>query len=401
LDEYGIVEYVVCTAEDITKRKRAEDKLRESEIRFRTIAEQSLLGIIIIQDGAIMYSNMAFSAIIGYSIKEIEGWGIHEFQNIFHPEDSSYLINRINLNEDDRGPEIVQIPTRIITKNGRVKWLEVYSKNILYRGRLAIFATMVDISDKRKTEESLKKSEMRLRKQNLELMKLDKLKDDFITIAAHELKTPLISIIGYMELILTRNDIFDPEMKDDLTRVLSNANRLQIYINQLMDVMKIDSKEMSLELNQINTFNLVKDCISEVVFQIERKDLKVDNLIDEKLILNIDSFRMSQVFSNLLSNAIKFSNQHEKIDITVVKGQYYYLFKVRDNGVGLEKKEIKKLFRKFVMINQNTENFNAAERGSGLGLYITKGIVEAHGGKIWVVSKGKDKGTEVNFTLPI
>jgi len=232
-------------------------------------------------------------------------------------------------------------------------------------------------------------------------MKLDKLKDDFITIAAHELKTPLISIIGYMDLILTRNEIFDPEMKDDLSRVLSNANRLQNYINQLMDVMKIDAKEISLDLKKLNIKNVVEECLSEVVFQIERKNLKIDNFINETLILNVDSFRISQVFSNLLSNAIKFSMDDEKIEISVWQGDYYYLFKIQDNGIGIDKPDINKLFKKFIMINQKAENFSTAERGSGLGLYITKGIIEAHGGKIWVESKGKDQGTTVNFTLPL
>ena len=401
LNENENVDYVVCTAEDITERKLIEDKLRESENRFRTIAEQSLLGIVIIQDGKIMYANKALSAINGYSVEEMREWGMHEFQKTFHAEDLSYLMDRVRSREENRGPEIVQIPARIVTKKGRLKWLEVYSKNLVYRGKPAIFATMVDISDKKKAEESLKESEMILREQNLELMKLDKLKDDFITIAAHELKTPLISIIGYMDLILTRNEIFDPEMKDDLARVLSNANRLQNYINQLMDVMKIDAKEISLEMKDTNIYNVVKDCISELIFQVDRKNLKIDNSIDEELILNVDSFRISQVFSNLLSNAVKFSNQNEKIEISVLRGDYYFLFKIKDNGVGLDKKEVNRLFKKFVMINQNTENFNAAERGSGLGLYITKGIVEAHGGKIWVVSDGTEKGAEVNFTLPL
>jgi PAS domain S-box-containing protein len=401
LDAIGEVEYVVCTAEDITERKRMEDKLRESETRFRTIAEQSLLGIAIIQDGLIKYTNRALSAINGFSIEEMKNWGVYEFQKSFSPEDLPYLMGRAQAGQEGRGPEILQTPVRIITKKGRTKWLDVYSKSIVYQGKIAIFATMVDISDKKKAEEDLKQSEMKLREQNLELMKLDKLKDDFITIAAHELKTPLISIIGYLELILTRNEIFDAEMKEDLTRVLTNANRLQRYITQLMEVMKIDSKDISLDLKHKNINEIIRECISELDFQIERKNLKIDNSISDELVLNTDSFRISQVFSNLLSNAIKFSNPNEKIEISVVRGNYYYLFKIKDNGIGLEKRDINKLFKKFVTINQNPEHFSAAERGSGLGLYITKGIVEAHGGKIWVESKGKDKGTEVNFTLPL
>lgn len=123
--------------------------------------------------------------------------------------------------------------------------------------------------------------------------------------------------------------------------------------------------------------------------------------MDKSIKLNVDLLRIYQVFSNLISNAIKFSNVGGLIEISAEKQNDNFLFRVKDYGKGLNKKEMDKLFGKFVSIGQYSENLSAFEKGSGLGLYIAKGIIEAHGGNIQVKSEGLNKGTEFFFTLPI
>jgi len=114
----------------------------------------------------------------------------------------------------------------------------------------------------------------------------------------------------------------------------------------------------------------------------------------------VDRFRITQVFSNILSNAVKFTANEGIININVLEDNQYFLFKIKDNGKGLTLKEIEKLFGKFVTIGQAADSYSAFEQGSGLGLYISKGMIEVHGGKIWVESEGRDKGAEIGFTLP-
>ena len=177
--------------------------------------------------------------------------------------------------------------------------------------------------------------------------------------------------------------------------------QLRFYVDQLIDVMKIDANKISLNLTKQNMNELIKNIVSEFKIPIFEKNLNVNIYIDEKLELKVDTTRMSQVLSNLLSNAIKFSESYGKIEISSELRKEDCLFKIKDNGIGLTEQEMSKIFGKFVMLNQSTEELSKFGKGSGLGLYIAKGIVEAHGGKIGVKSEGLHKGSEFYFTLPI
>ena len=191
------------------------------------------------------------------------------------------------------------------------------------------------------------------------------------------------------------------ETLEDLSRSLRNASRLEHYIDQLMDVMKIDAKKIELNIKNENIKKIVDNTLKDLNFQIHERDINIEILIEENLTLNVDPFRIAQVFWNLLSNAIKFSKKGGEIHISSYKKQNSQVFKIKDFGIGLTDSDIHQLFGKFVMINQDIENFSKIKRGSGLGLYITKGIVEAHGGTIKAYSEGKGRGTTFKFTLPL
>ncbi|MFX0072790.1 MAG: sensor histidine kinase, partial [Candidatus Hermodarchaeota archaeon] len=227
-------------------------------------------------------------------------------------------------------------------------------------------------------------------------------KDEFITTAAHELKTPLISISGYTDYILMKyKEILNPEIGHDLLIVQRNIERLQTLMNQLLDVMKIDSQKMQLNKELTNVPQTIHDCINELSYLIKEKNHEVICNFDDDFSLLLDPDRIFQVFSNLLSNAIKFTPHNGKIEISAEKDEQNneYVFKVKDNGVGLKDTELERLFKKFEIVKQaNNEEYN---KGTGLGLYISKGFIQAHGGKIWAGSEGLDKGTTIYFTLPL
>jgi signal transduction histidine kinase len=239
-----------------------------------------------------------------------------------------------------------------------------------------------------------------LRQQNIELKELDKLKTDFISIAAHDLKTPLISVGGYIDLILLREKELSGEIKEDLNRVLNNVHRLEEYINRLLDVMKIDAKKVELVKREENIYKLIKSCLSDLDFQIRQKKLNINLRISKDLKLNIDRYRMSQILLNLLSNAVKFAPNNGNIDISFEEQEENIILKIKDDGKGLTAEEIQKIFGKFVSIEQGVDGYSTLDKGSGLGLYIAKGFIEAHGGKIWVKSEGRDMGAEFSFNLP-
>lgn len=277
---------------------------------------------------------------------------------------------------------------------------------------IGLLLTYEDITDrinkKKELEQKVKErtrdlmeSEKKLREQNVALKKLDDLKNEFISMAAHELKTPLISISGYVEYILTKyNEELNNEIKDDMSVVQRNIGRLKKYINQLLDVMRLDEDRFILNREETNVCQIIGSIIDELKYSIKEK--KQNIVFDYKgdLFINADKERISQVFSNLLTNAIKFTPENGIIEISAEDNKAGFTFRVEDNGIGLNKLELKNLFNKFELSKYTDNGDYDTVKGSGLGLYITKGIIEAHGGSIQAHSEGKNKGTQFKFNLP-
>ncbi|MCK4280678.1 MAG: HAMP domain-containing histidine kinase, partial [Candidatus Lokiarchaeota archaeon] len=220
-------------------------------------------------------------------------------------------------------------------------------------------------------------------------------------IAAHELKTPMVSITGYTDYILTHNKDLDFEIRKDLLLIQKNSQRLNLLIEKLLDVMKIDAKKMDIIREEKNIYDIIENCVEELSFQINDKKLNVIVDVQKDLYLRVDPNRIYEVFSNLFSNAVKFTLNGGNIEISAKKIKNQFLFKVRNEGKGLNIRDIRKLFKKFEVIEKESADHINRKKGLGLGLYISKGVVEAHGGKIWGTSKGKNKGAEFYFTLPI
>lgn len=159
----GESEYLVLYL-DITDRKRAEEALRESEEQFRLLAEQSLMAIGIIQDGMFRYFNKAFEEINGYSADEIRGWRPLEFSGTIHPDDRDFVMDQIRKKQNGHPDVVSQYVFRIIHKNGDMRWIEIYSKTVMYKKRPADLITLIDVTERRKTEEALRERDVRFRK---------------------------------------------------------------------------------------------------------------------------------------------------------------------------------------------------------------------------------------------
>jgi len=199
-----------------------------------------------------------------------------------------------------------------------------------------------------------------------------------------------------------RNQI-NPEITKDLLTVQRNVNRLEILMDQLLDVLKIDENELKLQKESVNVSKIINDCLDELSYLINEKNLEIILNIDHEIILNVDQTRIFSVFTNLLSNAIKFTPDYGWIKISSKKKENQYFFEIQDNGIGLAQDEIGRLFKKFERMKPPIINnhVNIKDSGTGLGLYITKGIIDAHGGKIWASSEGENKGSAFSFTIPI
>ncbi|HYT03139.1 MAG TPA: ATP-binding protein [Candidatus Acidoferrum sp.] len=231
------------------------------------------------------------------------------------------------------------------------------------------------------------------RKLNEDLKIHDKMQQEFINIASHEIRTPTQAILGYSKLIQQH-----PERREEMIEaIVRNATRLQRLTNDILDVTRIETQSLKLNVERVNLNELISDIIEDQKNEIEKtnKDIRlVHERQDQNIEIDADKNRLTQVISNLLSNAIKFTKEGT-IRVTEEVKDSMALVTVMDTGRGIDPEISPRLFSKFAA---------KSETGMGLGLFISKSIVEAHGGKIWAQNNtdydGK-KGATFTFSIPL
>lgn len=244
-----------------------------------------------------------------------------------------------------------------------------------------------------RSKENLEK----LQKAYEELQTLDKMKDEFISNVSHELKTPLISIKGYGELLYDEKlgGRLD-EQKKSLEAIIRNADRLTRLINSILFITRIQAGKIELRFEPIEVDGIVKICLEDLKNPMDRKRINFEKEVSGVSRLRGDKDRFVEVISNLLDNAIKFTRVDGKIAIKAWDEGEFVHITVSDNGIGIPENIIPKLFTRFYQVDASTSRKYG---GTGLGLYITKTIVDASGGKIWIESEF-GKGTTVHLLIP-
>jgi len=232
----------------------------------------------------------------------------------------------------------------------------------------------------------------------------EQMQKDFINIAAHELRTPIQPILGFVEIL--KDKAKDENQKELLNIVSRNAKKLKQLTEDILQVSKIESQSLQLHKEYFNLNELVKNIIHDFKNQINKENkhiIKLELKTNEKeIIINADKSKVNQVIYNLLNNAVRFTIKKEKyneatnngkISITIESKGNQVTITVKDNGQGIDEEILPKLFTKFATKSETG--------GTGLGLYISKSIVEQHGGRIWTeINRGIDKGAVFKFSLP-
>ena len=258
--------------------------------------------------------------------------------------------------------------------------------------------TLRRIVDTRTQE--LRNTVEQLSKANEQLKVHDKMQKEFINIASHEMKTPTQAIIGYSDLIQKH-----PEKREEMVKAISrNASRLQRLTNDILDVTRIESQTLNLDKEKFNLSDLVTSVVEDHRSHIEKENSKVRLLYNNKYdtdgssVVVADRDRITQVISNILGNAIKFTSSQENggtVSVSIEKkhsNQEEVIVNIKDTGEGIHHEILPRLFTKFA-----TKSFT----GTGLGLYISKSIVEAHGGRMWAQNNSDGQGATFTFTLPL
>jgi signal transduction histidine kinase len=221
----------------------------------------------------------------------------------------------------------------------------------------------------------------------------DKMQKDFINIAAHELRTPIQPILGLSETVLSKSK--DETQKELLEVVVRNAKRLTTLIENILDVTRIENQSLSLRKERLNINGIILNILEEYEGRDNKKkdNVKIVFTPKDDFFVEADKGRVMQVISNLMNNAIKFTLKGT-ITVTTKKKEENneIIVSIKDTGSGIDPEIMSRLFSKFATKSQT---------GTGLGLFISQNIVEAHGGKIWAENNSDGKGSTFSFSLPL
>ncbi|MBD1944872.1 response regulator [Coleofasciculus sp. FACHB-712] len=371
--------------QEIDERKQAENRLRESEERFRLIAETTPVPLLIsrVSDSQILYANMACSSTLGLSTQELIGRQAQEFH--YDPEARKELLKILAKNGYVRNYEF-----QAKKVDGTPFWINLSIQPIAFNGEQAMLSGFQDITERKRMEE---------------------LKDEFLANTSHELRTPLNGIIGITESLIDGVTGHLPEKTIyNLSMVVSSAHRLSNLINDILDFSKLKHGNLPLKIKPVGMREITNVVLTLSQPLIGKKSLQLINKIAPNTpSVNADEDRVQQILYNLVGNAIKFTDsgvvevsasvveEGQKEDSSDAEYLPYLAITVADTGIGIPPEKFGKIFESFEQADGSTARIYG---GTGLGLAITKKLVELHNGEICVESQ-MGVGSRFTFTLPL
>lgn len=237
------------------------------------------------------------------------------------------------------------------------------------------------------------------RKEQIKILKgVAKLKTQFLSITSHELRTPMTPIRSQMEMLLDGSfGKLSKEQKQSLGMISRNVEVLDKLLADILDISRIQTGKMRFELKKVQLADCITSSIENIKTSADKKNIFIAAKIKKLPELALDRERIIQVLTNLINNAVKFTPSKGKITVEAEKQKNNVLVKVKDTGIGIAGKDMKKLFEPFFQVESSDRRKYG---GTGLGLTICKNIIEQHGGKIWVKSR-LGKGSTFYFTVPL
>ena len=372
----GSKPYISGTMRDITELKEFEQKIRESEKKYRFLAD-AIPQIVWIgeSDGRLTYFNQATMDYSGKNYNtflEKNGW-----LDIVHPDEKAE--NERLWIASIKNKTAFTYEHRFRSKTGEYRWflsraipqLDEFGNVTKWVG------TSTDID---------------------EMKRLDEHKNDFIKIANHELKTPLTTIKGYVQLLKKmRGNSDDKFLTNSLNTIENQVNKLNLLMGELLDISRIDSGKLPLHKDDFSLVKLVTETIEDIKAAEQSHQINFELKCVSDIEVFADKDRITQVLNNLLTNAIKYSPAANKVNVELYIEQNSAIVSVQDFGIGMDSEELLKIFDRFYRVSGEDE---VTFPGFGIGLFIVKDIMDRHKGKIWAESE-KNTGSTFYFSLPL
>lgn len=382
---------------DITTYRQTESELRASELRYRFMVEYSTDMIARHSlDGRYLYVSAACHTLLGYTPDELIG---HSPYELFHPDDVP-AIQRAHAALFERG-DICTVEYRIQRKDGAYLWFETTCRafHAAETGTIVeIHTASRDVTQRKRAEEESAQLFMREQLAQAEaevLRKTDRLKSELIANVSHELRTPLHHIKGYASTLLRPRVQFDPATVEEYLRIITQeSDKLERLIVDLLDTSRIETGALSLEIDSVQ----LDEIIRSVVQRWQGIESHTFGLCIPENVPPVaaDPYRIEQVLDNLLANVVTHTPSHTLTIVSIEISREQLLVSVSDQGPGIGTEHLPHLFDRFYQADPPAYR---RRNGSGLGLYICKGIIEQHGGAIWV-DLMPDAGAVFRFTLP-
>jgi len=389
LDEKGNLLGYRGIDRDITERIIVEEALQEAKNKLQTYFDTAGVIILVLNpELKILLINAKGCDILGYTLNEVLGkdWCTNFIPKGNRAEIKSCFEKLIT--EKVRGIQYCEGP--ILTKEGEKRFI-AWHNTLLKNGQgqiQAILSTGGDITELTQAKSTIQ-----------QLKEFDRLKDDFLNIATHELKTPLTSIVGLSEIMKEQKSYLDPKYKNYINIIYEEGLKLTHIIKRILMVTRFESGRETVNIESFNLANFVSQLLVNLNIIANKRKMKVVTNVEEKsLVLRSDKEKISQLIYNLLDNAIKYGPEGQTITINILKPEKDWVkIEVKDEGPGIPPESQKKIFTKFAQLEPS---LNRSQEGTGLGLYICKLIVDKLGGTIGVKST-LGKGSTFYFILPI
>jgi PAS domain S-box-containing protein len=394
-DADGAVEAVAGVSRDITHRKQTEKNLRESKERFRMLADQmSQFAWMADKTGSIFWYNRRWFEYTGTTLESMQGWG---WQQVHHPEHVDRVVEHFR-DCIEAGKEWEDtFPLR--SQDGTYGWF--LSRAVPVRDAagniLRWFGTNTDITERLQVEqqrEQLLEQEQAAREA---AERTNRLKDEFLAVLSHELRSPLNPILGWARLL--RGGKLDPVRTAEALATIERNAKLQCQlIDDLLDISRIMQGKLVLNATPVSLAFIISSAIETVQLAADARRVAIEVYSEPNVGQVVgDAGRLQQVVWNLLTNAVKFTPAGGRVDVRLTQVNHQAWLQVSDTGKGITPEFLPYVFEHFRQEDgATTRKFG----GLGLGLAIAKQIVTLHGGKIWVESPGEDQGATFTVELP-
>jgi PAS domain S-box-containing protein len=390
----GVMNGFIEVVEDIGEHKKAEENLRESEERFRTIFDNAVDGLLVTDpaDKTFHGANRMICQMLGYTPEELDKLRIDDI----HPQDAlPYVIDQFE--KQNRGEIAVARDIPVKRKDGSVFYADVSASAVTLSGKKYVLGIFRDITERKNAEEALRRLEAE-KMVVKELRELDRMKDEFVETITHELRTPMTPLKSTLEMFVdgTLGEI-TPQQKEYVEMMSRNVDRLSRFTTDVLSLSRLGSGTYVLRPQEMSVFSVVRPAIELLKKRAETKNISLSLVVRTEIFSYADPDAVSEVIINLVNNAIVHCPGGTQVVISSRSlGGDFVEVSVADNGPGIPEDVIGKIFDRFYQAKRTR---GPGYRGAGVGLTICKALVEKMGGKISIESQS-GKGAVFRFTLP-